>query len=126
MRKRNSSQPETVSNLKTRRAGQRMIAADDIARQSYSKVKTLAPGLAGGPITLSNRTPTDVHDAVPKLPCPSCGKLISISLHDLLMAAGITCPFCLLVLQMDRGASQSAIEHMQNFYVAMKDIKIGH
>lgn len=109
-------------SLKERRANAQQPPS---LNQASAQVKTLAPGLADGPIALSNRTPTDVYDRVPKLPCPQCGKVISLSLSDLLHMQGITCPHCLLQLTMDRNASGSAIEHMQHFYVAMKDVKMG-
>lgn len=76
----------TTRDLRSRRAERTEANAAAMASASgYSTVKTVAPGVAGGPITLNNnRTPNDVYDRVPKLPCPSCGNVIALSLDDLL------------------------------------------
>lgn len=89
-----------------------------------TRIEQQAPGLAGGPINIPGGTVKSVDERTPRLPCPSCGFLISLSLQDLITAQGFTCPKCQLELTMNRDASEEALKHVQNFYVAMKDLQM--
>lgn len=64
-----------------------------------------------------------VDERVPRLPCPNCGFVISLSLQDLITASGFTCAKCLTTLTMQREESEDALKHVQTFYAAVKDMK---
>ena len=100
------------------------VAARPLGAPS-TKIATVAPGLANGPINVPGGTVTSVYDRVPRLPCPVCGGLIAISLHDLISASAFNCPVCLTSMTMNRHASEEALRHVQHFYVASKDLKLG-
>lgn len=98
----------------------------DLGRSApQTRVRTRAPGLADGPVSVPGGTVRSVDERTPRLPCPSCGFLISISLQDLITASGFTCPKCQTTLTMNRDASAEALRHVQTFYVAMKDLGMG-
>ncbi len=46
-----------------------------------------------------------VKERVPRLPCPECRFVISLSLHDLMTAPSFTCPQCQTTLNLLRGES---------------------
>lgn len=72
-------------------------------------------------VQIPGGTVTSVNERVPRLPCPECRFVISLSLYDLMTAPNFTCPQCQTTLNLLRGESSEALKHVQNFYVAMKD-----
>lgn len=89
--------------------------------QVQTDLKKAAPALSGGPIGIPGGTVTGTDERVPRLPCPKCGFLISISLADLLYQGSFTCAKCLTTLTMQRDQSQEALQHLQTLYVGLKD-----
>lgn len=66
--------------------------------------------------------PTQFHEA-PGMPCPRCGFRIKVTLQQLLSAAEISCPGCLLKLEIDRSQSQQSLELAQKLAVAVDNLE---
>ncbi len=77
-----------------------------------------------GQIRLPGSMVKTVEERVPRLPCPNCGFVISLSLQDLITATGFTCAKCLTTLTIRRDESEDALKHVQTFYAAVKDLKL--
>lgn len=103
---------------------QKMAPTVGVAPSVQTEMRTMAPGLTKGPISIPGGTVNSVYDRTPRLPCPNCGELISISLYDLVSASEFSCPHCLTKMTMDRPASKDALGHLQNFYVAAKNSEL--
>lgn len=86
-----------------------------------TKVTRMGENPEKASVQIPGGTVTSVSERVPRLPCPECRFVISLSLYDLMTAPNFTCPRCQTTLNLLRGESSEALKHVQNFYVAMKD-----
>lgn len=58
----------------------------------------------------------------PGMKCPQCGQFIPTTINELLTSTGITCPYCGLVLNINREESKRAMEILKDVNNAQQNL----
>ncbi len=60
---------------------------------------------------------------VPGMACPQCSKFIPTTITELLTSGHLRCPYCLLVLTIDRGKSATALKALAKVEAAQRKVE---
>lgn len=60
---------------------------------------------------------------MPGMTCPQCGEFIPTTITELLTSGHLRCPYCLLVLTIDRGKSATALKALAKVEAAQKRVE---
>lgn len=60
---------------------------------------------------------------VPGMACPQCSKFIPTTITELLTSGHLRCPYCLLVLTIDRGKSATALKALAKVEAAQRRVE---